>query len=87
MYYNSHSVHIPYRFGDHNLYWCDKDDMAGFGPFSTLHSLMQHYEKRIHERRAKLQEVKPQLQLIKPEAKKVIMVDFKNKKKIIAYES
>ncbi len=83
-YYMAPNIYVPYRFGDANLYWRDDRDPNGYGPFVTLHHLMNHYQSTIQARQE--QDAKPKLLLINP-ANKVLIVDFKNKKKIISYEA
>lgn len=76
VYYNAETTYIPYKFGDANLYWRDDKDPNGFGPFTTLHSLMQHYEFRTKERKSQ----QAFLELI-PTQSNVIKIDFRTKKR------
>lgn len=77
VYYLAATSMIAYRFGDANLYWRDNTDQAGFGPFTTLHSLMQHYQNVIAERKTAAK-----LVLLPPGPSNTIKIDFKSKKRL-----
>lgn len=83
VYYLASSSYVPYKFGDANLYWCDKEVPNGFGPFTSLDFTMKHYQETMSARK----KAQPPSLSIVATSSNIILVDFVAKRKVPPYTS